>query len=103
MIEFVGLRYVPMERGGVKLRKQVNALQPGVDAVGNRNIDEAILAGERDGGLRAFARERKEARPLAAAHDDRKNVPNVDRRDFRPHTSAPVSTVMCVHDLSRAS
>jgi hypothetical protein len=36
-----------MKRRGVELRKQEDLLDTGVDAVGDRNIDDSVLAAER--------------------------------------------------------
>ena len=61
MVELVGLRNVAMQRGRVELRQQINASQAGIDAVGNRDVDQPIFAGERHGGLGAFFGEREQA------------------------------------------
>src|SRR5438045_3081238 len=42
MVEFVRLRNVPMERSGVELSQEKDALEPRVQAGGNRNIDDQI-------------------------------------------------------------
>jgi len=68
-----------MERGGVELSQQVNATQPGINTVGDRDIDEAIFAGKWDGGFGAIFGQRKEARALAAAHDYRKDGAGIGR------------------------
>ena len=64
----------PRERGskkipGVELGQKINATQAGIDAVGNGDIDQAIFAGKRNGGLGAFFGQGKQAGPLPSAHD----------------------------------
>src|SRR2546426_12832096 len=39
----VGARNMPIERGGVELRQDVNAVDLRVDAVTDRNVDQTIL------------------------------------------------------------
>jgi hypothetical protein len=74
VIELVRLGDVPVQRGRVELREQVDALEVGVDAVGDRDVDQAILARQRHRGLGAFLGQREQARALAAAHDDGKGA-----------------------------
>jgi hypothetical protein len=62
----------------VELGEQVNAPQTGVDAVGDRDIDEPILAGQRHRRFRAFFGQREQTRALAAAHDYGENIAGVD-------------------------
>ena len=78
VVELVGLRYVPMQGGGVELGEQVNAPQTGVDAVGDGDIDQAILAGQRHSRFGALLGQREQARALAATHDHREHVAGVD-------------------------
>ena len=77
LVELVGARNVAVQRGGIELRQNVNAPEAGVDAVGNRDVHDAVFAGERHGGLGAVLRQRKQARALAAAHDDAENLAGV--------------------------
>ena len=56
---------VPVERERLVLREDVNVAQVGVDAVGQCDVDDAVLAGEGDRGLGAIAREGK--KPFASA------------------------------------
>jgi len=77
MVELIGLRDVAVKGSRVELSEQVDTTEAGVDAVGNRDIDEAIFAGERDRGFGAFFGERKEASALAAAHDNGEDVAGV--------------------------
>jgi hypothetical protein len=45
-----------MQRHAVELRQHVNRAQPRVQAVADRDIDDAIFSAERDGRLRAIFR-----------------------------------------------
>ena len=78
VVELVGLRDVPVQRGGIELGQQVNAPQTGVDAVGDGNIHEPILAGQRHRRLGALFGQREQARALPAAHDHGKHIAGVD-------------------------
>ena len=69
----VRLRDVPVERGRVELRQHEDAADVGVQAVADRDVDQAVLAADRDRRLRAVLRERKQARALSAAENDRQN------------------------------
>ena len=77
VVEAVGLRDVAVEARRVVLRQHEHAAQAAVDAVGERDVDQPVLAGERDGGLGAVARERVQARAGAAAQDDGDRVVHV--------------------------
>src|SRR5688572_20811402 len=55
---------------GLILRQNEYLADPGVDAVRQREIDDAVLAAERRGGLGALVRELHEALTAAARHDD---------------------------------
>jgi len=79
LIELIRLRNVPVQRRGIELGQEINALETGVDAIGNRDVDKAIFAAERDGGFTAVAREWKESRALSAAHNDGEDVARIDR------------------------
>ena len=63
LAEFVGddrapaLADVAIERERLVLGEDVDVAQVGVDAVGEGDIDDAVLAGERDGRLGTIARE----------------------------------------------
>ena len=63
-------RDVVVEARRVVLRDDEDPVEPRVDAVGDRHVDQPVLPGERDGGLGAVAREREEPRAGAAAEDD---------------------------------
>ena len=79
LVEFVRARNVPVQRRGIELRQNVNAPEAGVDAVGDRDVHEAVFSGERHGGFGAVFGQRKQARALAAAHDDAENFAGVAR------------------------
>ena len=49
-VEAVGPRHVPVEAGRVVLREHKHPHQLAVDTVRDRNVDQAVAAGERDGG-----------------------------------------------------
>ena len=83
-VEDVRVRDVQVQRGGVELREYVDLLEAGVDAVGQRYVDEAVLSAEGHGGLRAVHRERVEPRPFASAENDRKDVRFWHRCSLRP-------------------
>src|SRR5215813_9274004 len=69
--EPIGASNVAIKRGGVVLRENEDSQEVGVDAVRDRNIDQAIVATERDGGLGAQASEREQALANSAAKDNR--------------------------------
>ena len=73
-VEAVRLRDVAVEARRVVLREHEDAPEVRVDAVRDRDVDEAVLARERDGGLGAVLGERVEPRPGAAAEDDREGI-----------------------------
>ena len=79
MIEFIRLRNMPMQRGGIKLREQINALEAGIDAIGNRNINQPILARKRHSRLGPLASERKQPRAAPSAHYHRKDAIGIKR------------------------
>ena len=72
--EVVALGEVPVEGGAVELRQHVHLVDAGVDAITDRNINQAILAGQRHSGLGAHLGERIEARAGSAAENDRQNA-----------------------------
>ena len=61
-VEPVGLRDVAVERRGVELGQHEDALEAGVQAVADRDVDQPVLARERHGRLRAHVRQREQAR-----------------------------------------
>ncbi len=62
------------ERVRLELRQDLDLREAGVDAVVEREIDDAVAAAERDRGFRAIPRERKQALAHPAGEDDRENV-----------------------------
>ena len=77
MVEFVRLRDMAVERGGIELGEQINAPEMRIDAVGDRNVHQAVFARQGNCGLRAVARQRKQPRPLPPAHNDREDIAGV--------------------------
>src|SRR5262249_2519098 len=69
-VELVRVRDVPVQADAEELRQNVNAVQPTIDAVRDRDIDEAILARDRHGRLRPGLREREETGTSPATQDD---------------------------------
>ena len=63
-----------MQADRVELREHVDAVQPAVDAVRERNVDQPILAGQRHGRLRAILGQRIEPRAAAAAENNSDNI-----------------------------
>jgi hypothetical protein len=51
MVEVIGVLDMRIERCGVVLGKHVHALYSGVDTIGDRYINESVLAANRHGGL----------------------------------------------------
>ena len=80
MIELVGLGDMPVERGRVELGEEVNALQIGIDAVGNRDVDQTILPGQRHRRLGSLLGQREETGPLPSSHDDGQDVAGIGRQ-----------------------
>ena len=73
-VQPVGLRDVAVERRRVELREHEDLLQPGVEAVADRDVDQPVLPADRHGRLRPHVRERVEPRPASAAEDERQHV-----------------------------
>ena len=46
-IRIVGLRKMPVEAGGVELGQAVHFVDIGVNAVGDRNVDQAVVGAQR--------------------------------------------------------
>ena len=63
-----------MEGDGVELGEDGHAENAGIDAVGDRNIDKAILASNRYCRFGALAGERVKARAPAPAQDHTQDV-----------------------------
>ena len=73
-VEVVGVADVLVQADGLELREDEDPVDAAVDAVGDRDVDEAIFAGERHGGLGAVVGERLEARAATATEDDGDDV-----------------------------
>jgi hypothetical protein len=70
----VGLGDMSVEGGGIELRQDEDSPDVCVKAVADRNVDQPIVAANRDGRLRALRGEREEAQSLASAQDDGEHV-----------------------------
>ncbi len=73
-VEDVGAADVLVQAGGVELREDVDAVQAAIDAVGDGDVDEAVLARHRHGRLGADLGEGIEPRALSAAEDQSDDV-----------------------------
>src|SRR5690348_7774880 len=60
-IESVCIRDVPVQRRGIELGEDKDLLQPRVQAVADRNIDQTILAAKGNGRLGSILCERKKS------------------------------------------
>ena len=79
LVELVRPRNVAVERGGIELGQDVDAAEPGIDAVGNRDVDNPVFAGQRHGRFGAVLGQGEESAPLPATHDDAENLADVER------------------------
>ena len=70
VVELEGRGDVLMQRHAIELREHVNAANPGIQAVANRDIDKAVFTTERDGRLRSLFRQREESGAGSSSHDD---------------------------------
>src|SRR5262249_31698406 len=68
-IEFVAIGDVPVQADAQKLRQDINAINAAVDAIADRDIDEAVLAGQGHRRLAAELGQRIEPRATAAAQN----------------------------------
>ena len=66
-VEAVGVGDVLVQTGRLIHGEHVNLHDAGIDAVGNRHVDEAVLAGDGHGRLATILGEREQAVPLPAA------------------------------------
>ena len=55
-IKMVSALYVAMQRRRLKLGEQKDPVDLGIDAVGDRDIDEPVLAGQRNRGFATLQR-----------------------------------------------
>ena len=83
-VEIIGLGNVAMEGYRIELRQDRNAVDFGVDAVADGNVDQAILARDRHSRFGAHLRQRIKTGAASAAHDDSQNIVRVeDMQDLR--------------------
>src|ERR1022692_2443117 len=73
-VELVGHGDVLVEALRVELREHEDLTEVRVQAIADRDVDQAVLAADRNGGLRAFERQREQARPAPPPPDDRPHV-----------------------------
>jgi hypothetical protein len=73
-VQPVGGGDVAVERRRVELRQDEDAADLGVEARADRDVDQAVLRPDGDGGLRAQLRQREQPGPPAAAEDDGEDV-----------------------------
>src|SRR5581483_6545077 len=69
-IELVGIGNVAMQTDAEELRQHVDAIAAAVDTVADGDIDEPILAGNRDGWLAAQLGQRVKPGAAAAAENE---------------------------------
>ena len=68
-VKLVSVGDMPVQADGVELRQHEDPAETGVDAVGDRDVDQSIFTGDRYGGLTARLGQWKQARSSAAAED----------------------------------
>src|SRR5262249_55891748 len=73
-VELVRVRNMPMEADRQELRQDVDAVQFAVDAITDRDVDEAVLAGDGDGRLAAEFGQGIQPSAATAAEDQGKNI-----------------------------
>jgi hypothetical protein len=66
----VRLHHVPIERDGIKLRENVDAAQPGMQTLAEREINEPILAEEGESRFGAFGGQGEEASAMPESQDN---------------------------------
>ena len=81
-IQAIRLRDVAIERRGIELREDEDPLESCMQAVADRNVDQAVLAADRDSRFGPHVRQWVEARPTTAAEDERQHV--VHASDLKP-------------------
>ena len=93
-IEGVGRADVAVQADRVELREHVEAVQPAVDAVRQRDVDQPILAGHRHRRLRAVLGQRIQPRALSAAeHQGDTFFMPKPRSVLRPNCDRQLSSV----------
>ena len=73
-VELVRLVQVLVEALGVVLREHEHVPQVRVEAVADRDVDQAVLPGDGHGGLRAVQRQREQAGAAPASQDHGQHV-----------------------------
>ena len=58
-VKVVSLSNVTMQTDGVELRQNIHAIDVAVDAVGNRYVDQSVLATQWNGWLGSILRQRQ--------------------------------------------
>src|SRR5690606_27032396 len=84
-VELVRLADMPVQADRIELRQQIDAVQSAVDAVRDRDVDDAILARQRHRRLRTILRQRKEPGLFAAAEDQTHHIAH----EIRFRSSSP--------------
>jgi hypothetical protein len=78
-IELVRARNVLVHGGRLELGQHVDVAQVRVDAVGDRDVHQAVLACQRNRGLGPILGQREQPRPRAPAQDHAEHFLRVDR------------------------
>src|SRR5437773_645974 len=90
-VQAIRLRDVSVERRRVELRQHEDATNVGMQTVTDGDVDQPVCAADRNGRLRPVLRERKEARALSAAQNN--------REDFVVHRHADTQKPTPLHDV----
>jgi hypothetical protein len=93
-IEFVGIGNVAVQADAEKLRDDVDALQSTVDAVGERNVDEAILTGNGHGRFAAVLGQWIQGGAASAAQNEADDVVHRSRPASR--SAVPFGRPPCI-------
>src|SRR6185295_7090461 len=93
--EAIRARDVTIERRGVVLSQYEDAMNIGVDAVGNRNVDQAILSAKRNRGLGTLSGQRMEPLSGAASQNNRQNFVSHTRSSDDPYRASRVEQYNC--------
>jgi len=65
-----------MQRGGHVLAQDKDAIDTGIDAIADRNVDQAVRAAQRHGWLGTLLGERVETGPLPSTRYGGQDVPS---------------------------
>jgi len=77
VIETIGLSDMLVERYTKELRDNINAIDSAVQAIADWNIDQPILASERDSGLGANFSKRKKPSTATTTEDQRNHLAHI--------------------------